>query len=66
MNKTSYIYEGHSAVTPSLVVEGASAAIEWYKNVFGAKETSRMENPDKTILHAELKIGDALIFLADE
>ena len=51
MNKTSYIYEGHSAVTPSLVVDGASAAIEWYKNVFGAKENSRMENPDKTILH---------------
>ena len=66
MNKTSYVYPGHTAVTPSLVVDGASAAIEWYKNVFGAKETSRMENPDKTIMHAELKIGDAVIFLADE
>ena len=66
MNKTSYIYPDHTAVTPSLVVDGASAAIEWYKNVFGAKENSRMENPDKTIMHAELRIGDALIFLADE
>jgi PhnB protein len=66
MNKTSYIYEGHSAVTPNLVIDDASAAIEWYKNVFGAQEIRRMENPDKTILHAELKIGDALIFLTDE
>ena len=66
MNKTSYINEGHSAVTPSLTVQGASKAIEWYKNVFGAKETMRMENPDKTILHAEVKIGDTLIYLSDE
>ena len=66
MNKASYIYEGHSAVTPSLTVQGAGAAIEWYKKVFGAKETRRMDGPDKTIGHAELKIGDALIFLADE
>ena len=66
MNKTSYIYEGHSAVTPTLIVQGANAAIEWYKKVFGAKETVRMDNPDKTIGHAELKIGDSLIFLADE
>ena len=66
MNSTSYVYPGHTAVTPSLVVDGASAAIERYKNVFGAKEIRRMENPDKTIMHAELKIGDALIFLADE
>lgn len=66
MSKTSYIYEGHSAVTPSLTFQGASAAIEWYKNVFGAKEISRMDNPDKTIAHAEIKIGDSIIFLSDE
>jgi PhnB protein len=66
MNKTSYIYEGHSAVTPSLIFQDAAAAIEWYKNVFGAKETMRMDGPDKKVVHAELKIGDSLIFLADE
>ena len=47
-------------------MQGAGAAVEWYKKVFGAKETRRMDGPDKTIGHAELKIGDSLIFLADE
>jgi PhnB protein len=66
MSKTPYVYEGHSAVTPSLTFQGAASAIEWYKNVFGAKETRRLEGPDKTVGHAELKIGDSIIFLADE
>jgi len=66
MTKTSYIAEGYNAVTPSLAFKGTSEAIEWYKNVFGAKEKMRMEGPDKKVMHAELTIGDSIIFLAEE
>ena len=66
MNKNSYIAEGYNAVTPSLAFKGTSEAIEWYKNVFGAKEKMRMEGPDKKVMHAELTMGDSIIFLAEE
>lgn len=66
MAKKSYIPEGYSAIMPSLTFKGTDAAIIWYKNVFGATEKMRMENPDKTIGHAELRIGDSLIFLAED
>ncbi len=66
MTKSSYIPEGSHNVTPSLSFKGTEAAIVWYTKVFGAKEKARMENPDKTIMHAELTIGDSSIFLAEE
>jgi PhnB protein len=66
MKQNSYIAEGYNAVTPSLAFKGTSEAIEWYKNVFGAKEKSRMQGPDKKVMHAELTIGDSIIFLAEE
>ena len=66
MKKNSYIAEGYNAVTPSLAFKGTDEAIEWYKNVFGAQEKLRMEGPDKKIMHAELSIGDSIIFLAEE
>ena len=66
MNKNSYIAEGYNAVTPSLAFKGTSEAIEWYKNVFGANEKMRMEGPNKKVMHAELTIGDSIIFLAEE
>lgn len=66
MNKQSYIPEGYNAVIPALAFKGADAAIKWYKNVFSAKEKMRFDNPDKTVAHAELIIGDSLIMLAEE
>ena len=66
MAKVSYIPKGYHNVTPSLAFKGADAAIVWYKNVLGAKEKMRMEGPDKKIMHAELAIGDSMIFLAEE
>src|SRR3954471_25081759 len=61
---------GHRAITPHLVIKGASEAIEYYKRAFGAEELSRMPfpSPDGTMKlgHAELKIGDSRLFLADE
>ena len=66
MAKKSHIPEGYNTITPSLAFRGADAAITWYKNVFGATEKMRMDGPDKKIMHAELAIGDSLIFLAEE
>jgi PhnB protein len=61
------IPEGYHSITPYLVIKGASTAIDFYKKAFGAEEIFRMEDPvTKKIGHAELKIGDSHIMLADE
>jgi PhnB protein len=60
------IPEGFHTVTPSLVVRDATKAIEFYKRALGAQELMRMPGPDGKIMHAELKIGDSIIFLAEE
>jgi PhnB protein len=53
-------------VTPYLIVKGAADAIDFYKKIYGATEIMRMPGPDGKIGHAELKIGDSVIMLADE
>ena len=58
------IPEGYHSVTPYLVIDGAAEALEYYKIAFGAIELFRMEHEGK-IGHAEMKIGDSPIMLAD-
>lgn len=58
--------EGFHTVTPSLVLNDAAAAIEYYKKAFGATEVVRMLGPGGNVMHGEIKIGDSLIMLADE
>jgi PhnB protein len=60
------IPEGFHTVTPSLVVRGAAQAIDFYKKALGAQELTRMPGPDGKIMHAELKIGDSIVFVQDE
>ncbi len=64
------IPDGNHAITPHLVIKGASEAIEYYKEAFGAEELCRMPfpGPDGQVKlgHAELQIGDSRLFLADE
>ena len=60
------IPEGYHSVTPYLIIDGATDAIEYYKKAFGAVELFRMPAPGGKIGHAELKIGDSPIMLADE
>lgn len=61
------IREGLHTITPHIVVShGAARAIEFYRRAFGAEETTRMTGPNGRIWHAELRIGDACLFLADE
>ena len=62
----SPIPEGYHSVTPYLVIKNAAAAIEFYKKAFGAVELFRMPAPGSKIRHAEIKIGDSPVMLADE
>jgi PhnB protein len=59
------IPDGYHTVTPYLAVDDAAEAIEYYKNVFGAKERVRMDAPGGKVGHAELEIGDSLVMLSD-
>jgi PhnB protein len=62
----SPIPQGYHTVTPSLTVRNAAEAIEFYKKALGAQELTRMPGPDGKIMHAELKIGDSIVFLGEE
>jgi len=59
------IPDGYHSLTPYLIIDGASAAMEYYKKAFGAVELFRMEHEGK-IGHAEMKIGDSPFMLSDE
>lgn len=61
------IPEGFRTITPHLVLRDAAKAIDFYKKAFGAEEIMRMPGPDgKTVMHAEVKIGDSMFMLCDE
>jgi PhnB protein len=60
------IPEGYHTVTPYLIVKGAARAIEFYEKAFGARELYRLDGPGGQVMHAEIKIGDSPIMLADE
>jgi PhnB protein len=61
------IPEGFHTITPGIVVRSAADAIDFYKRALGAEELVRMPGPDgRGIMHAELKIGDSIIFVSDE
>jgi PhnB protein len=66
MSPVKAIPEGYHSVQPYLHVRGASAAIEYYKQAFGATEIMRMQQPDGRLGHAEIRIGDSVVMLADE
>ena len=63
---TKPVPDGYRTATPYLIVKGAAEAIEFYRRVFGATEMLRMADPQGRVGHAEIKIGDSVIMLADE
>ena len=60
-----YQPEGYHTVTPYLIIKGAAAALDFYKRAFGAQVMVRMDDKDR-VGHAEIKIGDSVVMLADE
>jgi PhnB protein len=65
VKKVNPIPDGYHTVTPYLILRGAAKALDFYKQAFGAEELFRFPMGDK-IAHAEIKIGDSPIMLADE
>ena len=59
------IPEGYQTLAPSLIVDGATEAIDFYKRAFGANDRGVMSGPDGKVAHAELQIGDSVLMLAD-
>lgn len=57
---------GYRSLTPYLLIRGAGAALDYYRRAFGAVELVRMPGPDGTVMHAEVRIGDSMLMLADE
>ncbi len=66
MAEVKPIPDGYPRVTPYLCIDGASAAIDFYREVFAASERMRMPAPDGKVGHAELQLGDSVIMLSDE
>jgi len=57
------IPDGYRAVTPYLTAENAAALLEFLRGAFGAQELERMERPDGSVQHAEVRIGDSVVML---
>ena len=66
MSNVKPVPDGYHTVTPYLFIRGAGGAIDFYKKIFGAVEVVRMTGPIGQVMHAELKIGDSIVMLADE
>ena len=60
------IPDGYHTITPSLTCKDPAAAIDFYNKALGAKERTRMDSPDGNVMHAELQIGDSIVFLGGE
>ena len=60
------IPDGYHSVTPYLMVQGAAKLLDFLQQAFDAKVTVRMERPDGVIGHAEVRIGDSMVMLAEE
>jgi len=65
MAKVKPIPDGHNSVLAYLIVDGAARALDFYKSAFGATELFRHEAPGGKIGHAEVRIGDTVVMLAD-
>lgn len=59
------IPEGYHTITPYLTVQGADELIDFMKQVFAATEIERMANPDGTVKHAEVRIGDSVVMISE-
>ena len=60
------IPDGYHTITPAIIVRGAANAIDFYRRVFGAEVVERMDGPDGSVAHAEIRIGDSIVMLGDE
>jgi len=60
------IPDGYHSITPYLIVDGGQQALEFYQQAFGAEVEMIMPGPERKIMHAECRVGDSKVMLADE
>jgi PhnB protein len=60
------IPEGYHSITPYVIVRGGANALDFYKRAFGAEEIYRLDMGGGKLGHAEMRIGDSVVMLADE
>jgi PhnB protein len=65
-NNVQPIPDGYHSISPAITCKNAASAIDFYKEAFGATEMNRMSGPGGMVMHAELRIGDSVIFVSDE
>src|SRR5262249_58609437 len=64
--KPKPIPDRYRRVTPCLIVRDGGKALEFYAEVFGARERMRFPGPDGGVAHAEIEIGDSVVIVEDE
>ena len=57
---------GYHSLTPYMTVRDANAAIDFYRRAFGAEPVMRLDMPDGSVAHAEIRIGDSIVMLSEE
>jgi uncharacterized glyoxalase superfamily protein PhnB len=57
--------DGYHAITPFVMVKGASQLIDFLKAAFGGMELSKVLTPDGGVMHAEVKLGDSIVMIGD-
>ncbi|WP_228000869.1 VOC family protein [Nocardia australiensis] len=65
MSDVKPVPDGYPVVSPGLAIEGAAAAIDFYKQIFGATERMRMPGPNGTVAHCELMFGSSVVMIGD-
>jgi PhnB protein len=63
--KPNPVPDSYRRVTPCLIVQGGAKALEFYAEVFGATERMRVPNPDGTVSHAEIEVGDSVLMVEE-
>jgi uncharacterized glyoxalase superfamily protein PhnB len=64
-NRVHHIPEGYHSVTPYIIAHNVAGLIDFIKQVFAATEKEIFHQPDGSVMHAELRIGDSLVMLAE-
>jgi len=66
VSKPNPIPDSYRRITPCLIVQGGDKALKFYAEVFAATERMRYPNPDGTVAHAEIEIGDSVLIVEEQ
>ena len=61
--KVSWLAKGYPVLSSVVVLDDCARAIDWYKQVLGAKQRLRLDGPGGSVAHCELGFGDAVLMM---